>query len=238
MIEMRAVSVDLSSRPILRDVNLQVSSGELVGLVGRSGSGKSTLLNLIAGLYTPTSGEIKIDGEPARPGLIRGVVFQEESLLGWLSAIDNVLFTARSEAASGEWGTLLKQLGLEDARDDLPKQLSTGMRKRVELARALAADAMYLLADEPFGTLDAVTRRDLWALWKNLQITTPRTGILCTHDPEEAVRLCTVIYPLKGSRPATTGKPIRIPDRVTALAVDSADPEITLLRNRLLSEIA
>jgi ABC-type nitrate/sulfonate/bicarbonate transport system ATPase subunit len=227
---------------ILEKVNLTVPRGEVWALVGRSGSGKTTLLQIIAGLFRPLAGRVTVAGrEGLTAGRIRGVVFQEESLLAWLSVEENMLFPCHrgaSEEARAVVAGLLGAVGLEQYRSRAPSELSAGMRKRLEFARALLADSEYMLADEPFGTVDALTRRDLWTLWMQLRERSPRTGILATHDPEEAVRLCDAVVTLKSGRPGCVANLIRVPAAVRALATSADSAELSRLKERILASLA
>jgi len=227
--------------PVLCDLNVSVPRGEIWALIGQSGSGKSTFLQILAGLFRPSAGRVKIAGrEGATETSIRGVVFQGDSLLGWLSTLENVTFPEKSRGDDGLTilaKRLLGEVGLEGDCNLYPHELSAGMRKRVEFVRALVRDRDFLLADEPFGTLDAITRRQLWGIWRSLREDVPRSGFLCTHDPEEAIRLCDAVVPLTGSRPATFGQIVRIPESIKAMPVDKASQELTTLTNTLVSLI-
>src|SRR3954471_10052745 len=154
----------------LRDVNLDISEGEVVTLIGHSGCGKSTLLNLIAGLTLPTDGGLICNGrEIAGPGPERGVVFQNHSLLPWLTCFDNVMLAVERVFAETEnrvrmkerTHAALKMVGLEHAEQKYPHEISGGMKQRVGIARALSMQPKVLLMDEPFGALDALTRARL-----------------------------------------------------------------------------
>jgi NitT/TauT family transport system ATP-binding protein len=192
----------------IRSISLAVAKGEFVSLLGPSGCGKSTLLLMIAGLITPTSGDIIVGGSNVlRPRADVGVVFQTPILLPWRSVLDNVLlpieflnlprknFIERAYA-------LLKMVKLEDFAGALPRQLSGGMRQRVSICRALINDPSTLLMDEPFSALDAFTRDemsvDLLRIWQTYQ----KTIIFVTHSIREAVFLSDRIFVL-GKRPAT-----------------------------------
>ncbi|MBQ9042553.1 MAG: ABC transporter ATP-binding protein [Eggerthellaceae bacterium] len=182
----------------LEDVNLEIRDGEFLCLVGHSGCGKSTMLNLIAGLERPTRGEILIDSTLVEgPGPDRSIVFQNYSLFPWQTALKNVVFALRqtnkqvgkaeAEARAHE---LLEQVGVADAANRYPSQLSGGMRQRVAIARALAIDAPIMLLDEPFGALDPMIRRRLQdmllQLWEG---SCCKTAVFVTHDIDEALIL-------------------------------------------------
>jgi NitT/TauT family transport system ATP-binding protein len=179
----------------LDDVSFEVGESELVSIVGKSGCGKSTLLRAIAGLMTPTAGEVRLSGRPVRgvPDDL-AVVFQDysRSLLPWMSVRDNVTFplkrrgldrTARREAA----GSALEAVGLAEAAGKYPWQLSGGMQQRVAIARALAYRPSLLLMDEPFGSVDAQTREDLEDLLLRVRAANDMTILLVTHDIDESV---------------------------------------------------
>jgi len=179
----------------LDGIDLDVHKGEFVCLLGPSGCGKSTLLNAVAGFSPPTSGTIRMGGrDVAGPGPDRAMVFQEYALFPWMTVARNVAFglEVKGLPAAGireKVDDLLALLNLSEFRDRFPKDLSGGMRQRVAIARVLALDAPVLLMDEPFGALDALTRRNLqdellriWGLWKT-------TILFVTHGIEESVYL-------------------------------------------------
>ncbi len=194
-----AVAFAYNGVPILDDLHLTVGEGEFLCLLGPSGSGKSTLLRLLAGLESPQRGAIHWFGQPiAGPGIDRGIVFQDYSLFPWFSVADNIALaiakahpaltkTRRRELAR----EYLAQVGLEDAADKYPLELSGGMRQRGAIARALALGSPMLLMDEPFGALDTLNRARLQDLLLTVwQSTTPRKTILfVTHDIDEALYL-------------------------------------------------
>lgn len=182
----------------LEDVNLEIRDGEFLCLVGHSGCGKSTMLSLIAGLERPTKGEVLIDGKPiSGPGPDRSIVFQNYSLFPWQTAMKNITFAMQQTNKQLDKATvesraraLLEQVGVADAADRYPSQLSGGMRQRVAIARALAIDAPTMLLDEPFGALDPMIRRRLQDmlldLWKG---SCCKTAVFVTHDIDEALIL-------------------------------------------------
>ena len=180
----------------LSDVTLTLGEQEFVSVVGASGCGKSTLLSIIAGLEAPTGGVASIGGAPIHgPGRDRGVVFQSATLLPWLTAIDNVVFALRGEQGMSRRQRVdrardvLAQVGLTGFEDSFPAQLSGGMQQRVALARSLAYGPEVLLMDEPFGALDALTRRTMQELLTTVWERNRMTVMLITHDIEEAVFL-------------------------------------------------
>jgi NitT/TauT family transport system ATP-binding protein len=199
MLELRGVGKDFAVRgrsfTALHGVDLRVSRGEFVCVVGASGSGKSTLLSLVAGLESPTDGEITLDGKPVTgPGPDRGLVFQSASLYPWRTVARNVAFglelsriSKAERARRVEW--YLAETGLSGLRNSLPGQLSGGQRQRVAIARALVCEPEVLLLDEPFGALDVQTREDMQLLIRQVWQDTGTTVLMVTHDVEEAVFL-------------------------------------------------
>ena len=177
----------------LDGVDLEVGDNEFVSLVGTSGCGKTTLLMIAAGLDHPSSGEIAIDGvEIDGPGLDRGVVFQSYTLLPWLTARGNVEFALTAAGHTrGEARAIAEEhlalVGLSDFADVHPSRLSGGMKQRVAIARALSYRPKMLLMDEPFGALDALTRRHMQELLARIWERHRLTVLFVTHDVEEAV---------------------------------------------------
>lgn len=179
----------------LENINLEIPSGRFVSLVGLSGCGKSTLLKAIAGLITPSAGEIRLDAEPVvGPGAERGMVFQQDAVFPWLSVLDNIAFGLRAKGVSVSESTeqaafWAERVGLGGFEKAMPKELSGGMRKRVDIARVYATGPTVLLMDEPFGALDAQTKEsmqdDLIQLWEQDR----RTVVFVTHDLDEALVL-------------------------------------------------
>jgi NitT/TauT family transport system ATP-binding protein len=195
---------------VLQSIDLAIPKGSFVSFIGPSGCGKSTLLKVLAGLVAPNEGEVTVAGlaprEAARRRMI-GLVFQDATLLPWKSALENAAFllhtadksVTRKQAAQRA-SEMLRMVGLADAEDKRPSQLSGGMRQRVAIARALALDPEVLLMDEPFGALDAITReetsRSLLDIWQR----TGKTVVLVTHSIDEAVFLSREVH-VMGTRP-------------------------------------
>jgi len=216
---------------VLSGVSLSVERGEFVAIVGAMGTGKSTLLHVLAGLVTPDSGTVAIDGSP-----VVGVppdaalVFQNYSLLPWFSALENVRlaiaarFPGRSKAAQRDGAVqALETVGLGKALNRRPGQLSGGMRQRVAIARAFAIEPSILFLDEPFGALDALTRETLQQELARLcrAAGKPVTVVMITNSVEEAILLSDRIVPLSRGPAATLGAaiPVTLPRPRTAAAL-------------------
>jgi nitrate/nitrite transport system ATP-binding protein len=199
----------------LKEVNLTISEGEFVSLIGHSGCGKSTLLNLIAGLTLPSEGYLICNGrEIAGPGPERAVVFQNHSLLPWLTCYENVHLAVERVFGDKEQKVQLKErtlsalnmVGLSHAVNKYPKEISGGMKQRVGIARALAMEPKVLLLDEPFGALDALTRAHLQDELLKIVAATKATVVMVTHDVDEAVLLSDRIVMLTNGPSATIGE--------------------------------
>jgi len=199
----------------LKDINLDIPQGQFVCLLGPSGCGKSTLLNAVAGFAPPSSGSITVDGQPVTaPGPERGMVFQEYALFPWMTVEDNIAFGLQIKGQpkaqiKATVDKLLNMLSLQDFRNRYPKDLSGGMRQRVAIARVLALDSPIMLMDEPFGALDALTRRnlqdELLRIWSELK----KTIIFVTHSIEEAIYLADRIVVMT-YRPGTVKRDLLI----------------------------
>jgi nitrate/nitrite transport system ATP-binding protein len=235
-------------RPVLRDVALSVERGEFVSILGAMGSGKSTLLGILAGLIAADAGTVRVDGE-----LVRGVrrdaafVFQNYSLLPWLTALDNVqlaIGAAFPQSTRGERRqrarAALEKVGLGNAVNRRPRQLSGGMRQRVAIARAVATEPRILFLDDPFGALDALTRETLQQELANLGSDSERpvTTIMVTNNVEEAILLSDRIVPIVAGPPATLGTPIRVDlPRPRSLAQLAHDEQATHVRAHVVATL-
>ncbi|MGH9784493.1 MAG: ABC transporter ATP-binding protein [Terriglobia bacterium] len=204
---------DDSSVEVLEGIQLAVSEGEFVCILGPSGCGKSTLLNIVAGFLPPTAGEVRIDGEPVRgPDPRRIFVFQERGLFPWLTVEGNIafgLFRLSREEQAARIARYVKLVGLEGFERAYPHELSGGMKQRLEVARALAVNPDMLFLDEPFGSLDSITRlgmrRELLRIWELER----KTILFVTHDIEEAVQLADRVVVLS-ARPARIRRIVEI----------------------------
>ena len=220
--------------PALSGIDLAIARGEFVALIGHSGCGKSTLLNLIAGLTTPTAGALICAGREIKgPGPERAVVFQNHSLLPWLTCEGNVhlaverVFGARESKARLKERThaALELVGLAHAAHKRPGEISGGMKQRVGIARALSMEPQVLLMDEPFGALDALTRARLQDELLEIVARTRSTVVMVTHDVDEAVLLSDRIVMLTNGPAATIGEVLDVgiarPRNRVALAEDA-----------------
>ena len=225
---------------ILDGVNLTINEGEFICLIGHSGCGKSTLLNMIAGFNGPTSGEVALEGSRiTEPGPDRMVVFQNYSLLPWLTATENIhlgVETVYADKSADEHNTIVQEhlelVGLTEACDKRPGQLSGGMKQRVAIARALATRPKLLILDEPFGALDPITREELQEellkIWQDHKITI----IMITHDIDEALFLADRIVMMTNGPAASIGEDVPIPfSRPRNRARIIEDPKYYELRN-------
>ncbi|MFM2157780.1 MAG: hypothetical protein RLZZ124_254 [Cyanobacteriota bacterium] len=203
---------------VLENVNLDVQAGEFVCVIGHSGCGKSTLLNTVSGFARPTSGQVLLKGAPIqRPGPDRMVVFQGYALLPWLSAYDNVYLgidSVKPELSEREKREIvmehLELVGLTAAADKLITQISGGMKQRVAIARALAIRPEVLILDEPFGTLDAITKEELQEELLKIWNTQKCTVLMITHDIDEALFLADRLVMMSNGPAAGIGEVLTI----------------------------
>jgi nitrate/nitrite transport system ATP-binding protein len=203
----------------LQNVNLKIDKGEFVSLIGHSGCGKSTVLNIVAGLYQATAGGVILDGrEVNSPGPERAVVFQNHSLLPWLSCYENIELAVRqvfkgekSRSEMRDWiEHNLSLVHMTNARDKRPSEISGGMKQRIGIARALAMQPKVLLMDEPFGALDALTRAHLQDSLMEIHADLGNTVIMITHDVDEAVLLSDRIVMMSNGPAASVGEILHI----------------------------
>ncbi len=225
-----------SSIQVLQDIDLTIEEGEFVCLVGPSGCGKSTLINLIAGLERPSRGQVLIDGKPvAGPGAQRVVVFQEAALFPWLTVQGNVEFGLKMAGVPPQErrrivAEQLRTVHLTRFADHFPHQLSGGMKQRVAIARALSMNPKILLMDEPFGALDAQTRRllhqELLEIWGK----TKKTIFFVTHNVREATVLADKVLTIS-ARPGRIkgGYQIKLPRPRR-----ESDPHLIVIQQRIL----
>lgn len=221
-VSLNDVSVAFATTSVLAGVSLDISSGEVVGIIGRSGAGKSTLLRVIAGLIEPNSGVAAVDGVPAKDArkLRRfGFMPQSPALFPWFSVRRNVALLAPGGESNTQLDRALELVGLANRADDLPETLSGGMRHRAALARAVATGAPVLLLDEPFSAVDEYTRDELYRELMAIVEQGAHTVVFVTHSILEAVLLSDRVLVL-GDSPARLVAEVRIDEprpRVNAL---------------------
>ena len=230
LLRMDGASVSYGEVEVLRDLHLEVRHGEFVAVVGPSGCGKTTLLNLASGWLQPQGGKVE------RPERVR-MVFQQDGLFPWRTVGENVRLGLRHVPDEAERDrravALIALVGLSAFEGHYPHQLSGGMRQRVELIRALAGDTDLLLMDEPFSSLDYLTRLRMRAELARLLHDQPRTVVLVTHDIEEAAQLADRVLML-------SDRPARIRDEVRLSAArprSATDSEVVRAVHRILTEL-
>lgn len=214
----KVFKTDTTEVVALKDINLEIRNGEFICMLGPSGCGKSTLLNAIAGFSLPSSGKLVANGtEVTSPGPDRAMVFQEYALFPWMTVAQNVAFGLEikklpKEQIAEKVNALLDKLHLQDFRDRFPKDLSGGMRQRVAIARVLALDSPMMLMDEPFGALDALTRRSLQDELLRIWMEFKKTIVFVTHSIQESIYLADRVVVMT-YRPGTVKKivPVDIP---------------------------
>lgn len=228
---------------VLKDVNLTVKEGEFICVIGHSGCGKSTLLNMVSGFADPTEGSVLVNGKPVtQPGPDRMVVFQGYALLPWLTVYENVYLAVDAvypEKREAEKQAIVRDhlalVGLTEAEQKKPPQISGGMKQRVSIARALAIRPEVLILDEPFGALDAITKEELQEellkIWNDHRCTV----LMITHDIDEALFLADRLVMMTNGPAAAIGEIMDIPfprprdrDRIME------DPQYYDLRNHAL----
>ncbi|HEX2890204.1 ABC transporter ATP-binding protein [Vineibacter terrae] len=230
---------------VLRDVDLRIDEGEYVSIIGHSGCGKSTLLNIVGGLLKSTTGEVFLEGQVVdAPGPDRAIVFQNHSLLPWLTvygnvriAVDKVFGGTKSSSERHDWVMhKLELVQMAQHKDKRPHEVSGGMKQRVGIARALAMQPKVLLMDEPFGALDALTRAHLQDSVMDIHAKLGNTVMMITHDVDEAVLLSDRIVMMTNGPSATIGEVLAVdlprPRRRLELATD---PEYTRCRAAVMA---
>jgi NitT/TauT family transport system ATP-binding protein len=227
----------------IEDLSLSIASGEFVCVVGPSGCGKSTLLDLAGGFDRPSSGEVRVLGQPvAGPGTDRGMVFQEASLFPWLDVLGNICFGPRTRGVPASTylplaHRLIEQTALAGFEHHATYQLSGGMRQRVAIARAWISLPPILLMDEPFGALDAQTRLQMQELLLNVWANHRSTVLFVTHDIEEAMLLADRVC-IMSARPGKVREVIEMPfDRPRDYEVLLADPRFGLIKRDITHQI-
>ena len=244
-IEIRNVSKQFGDFQALRDVSLDIQSGELIALLGPSGCGKTTLLRIIAGLETPDVGSIHFSGEDTTDVHVRernvGFVFQHYALFRHMTVFENVAFGLRvkprrerpSEAQIKEKVmSLLKLVQLDWVAERFPSQLSGGQRQRIALARALAVEPKVLLLDEPFGALDAKVRKELRRWLRHLHDELHVTSIFVTHDQEEALEVADRVVVINRGRIEQEGTPQQVWDNPATPFVYGFLGDVNLFKGR------
>ena len=228
---------------VLEGVNLNVYESEFICVIGHSGCGKSTLLNMISGFNFPTDGQVLLEGQPiTKPGPDRMVVFQNYALLPWRTAFENVYIAVNAvypNKPEAEKTAIVREhlamVGLAEAADKKPPQMSGGMRQRVSIARALAIRPKVMILDEPFGALDAITKEELQEellkIWSDNQCTV----LMITHDIDEALFLADRLVMMTNGPHAKIGEVMEIPfSRPRDRARIMEDPQYYQLRNQAL----
>jgi bicarbonate transport system ATP-binding protein len=228
---------------VIQNINLTVAQGEFICIIGHSGCGKSTLLNTISGFATPTEGRVTMDGTPiTKPGPDRMVVFQNYSLMPWLSAYDNVYLALDSvfpKKSKTEKDRIVQEhltlVGLGDAMQKKPPQLSGGMRQRVAIARAFCLKPEVMILDEPFGALDAITKEEMQEEVAQIAMDHNSTVLMVTHDIDECLFLADRLIMMTEGPAAGIGEILEIPfDRPRDREQILEDPRYYELRNRAL----
>ena len=204
-VQFRDLSVSFGAMPVLEHISLDVREGEFVCILGPSGCGKSTLLNVVGGFLAPTMGGVTIDGEPVtRPDRRRIFVFQERGVFPWLTVEGNIAF-GLFDLTAGERRRRIAHyvgmVGLRGFEGSYPRELSGGMKQRLEVARALAVNPDVLFLDEPFGALDSITRLQMRGELLRIWQAEKKTILFVTHDIEESVQLADRVV-VMSARPA------------------------------------
>jgi sulfate transport system ATP-binding protein len=245
-IQIRNLSKRFGQFTALNDVSLDIGDGELIALLGPSGCGKTTLLRIIAGLESPDSGNVAVQGEDATQLAVQrrqvGFVFQHYALFGHMTIFENVAFGLRvrpkktrpSEAdIKSKVTQLLKLVQLDWIADRYPHQLSGGQRQRIALARALAVEPKVLLLDEPFGALDAKVRKELRRWLRRLHDEVHVTSVFVTHDQEEAMEVADRVVVMNHGRIEQQGTPDQVYDHPATPFVLQFLGDVNLFHGRI-----
>jgi len=236
-VQFTSISKSFGATHVLEDINLDVNQGEFVCILGPSGCGKSTLLNIVGGFIQPDGGDVTIDGERVTgPDPRRIFVFQERGVFPWLTVEQNIgfgLFKLSAAEQRERIAHYVNLVGLKGFERSYPRELSGGMKQRLEVARALAVDPDVLYLDEPFGALDSITRlqmrRELLRIWEAEK----KTILFVTHDIEESVQLADRVVVLS----ARPGRVRRIVTIDIAHPRDLSDPRYIKRRDEIFGEI-
>jgi nitrate/nitrite transport system ATP-binding protein len=229
--------------PVFDGVNFEVAQGEFVCIIGHSGCGKTTILNVLAGLEKASGGYVFMDGrEVAGPSLDRGVVFQGHALMPWLTVRKNIAFAVRSKWPDWSRAQVAAQVekyvgmvGLAQAMDKKPSELSGGMKQRVGIARAFAIEPRMLLLDEPFGALDALTRGTIQDELLRICAQTQQTVFMITHDVDEAILLADRVMLMSNGPQARVAEIVKnTMGRQRTRATLHHDPQYYRIRNHLV----
>ena len=219
----------------LERTDLEVQDNDFICILGPSGCGKSTLLRIVAGLDTPTTGRVLLDGSPVvAPGADRGMVFQSYTLFPWLTVKENILFGSRSTEEKAV--ALIEKVGLRGFENHYPKMLSGGMQQRTALARALANDPKILLLDEPFGALDNQTRALMQELLLGIWEADRTTVLFVTHDIDEAIFMANRVA-VMSARPGRIKSEVRIELQHPRHYTMKTAPEFSAYKAQLTEEI-
>jgi ABC-type nitrate/sulfonate/bicarbonate transport system ATPase subunit len=242
-ISLRSVSHRFGDLAVLDGVDLELAEREVVAIVGPSGCGKSTLLELVAGLLEPDAGRIAVEGAEKPRERLRSCALmpQRDLLFDWLPAIDNATLAARNRgarraAARAEAAPLFERFGLGGFELARPAELSGGMRQRVAFLRSLLARKPVLLLDEPFASLDAITRAEMQSWLAGALAAEPRTVLMVTHDVEEALYLADRVAVLSG-RPGRVVDSLAYPRRRGSRTEAVGDPAFAELRERAMRSL-
>jgi NitT/TauT family transport system ATP-binding protein len=237
-LQLREVGVDLGGQTILDGIDLTVEPHELVAIIGPSGCGKTTLLGVVAGFIHPERGVVSVDGRAVSgPGPDRAMVFQDDAVFGWMRVRDNVGYGLKIRGVprrerEERTGRVIDLVGLTASADLWPRQLSGGMRKRVDMARALAVEPPVLLMDEPYGALDMMTKQRLQVEFEGIFERSRMTVLFVTHDLEEAVYLADRVLVL-APRPGRVAGMLAVPLPRPRPPQLKLTPEFQELRRRL-----